>query len=167
MCTLNSANRDRVIKFDGVDLMVTFMNKHPTNEAIQQEACLAINNLCINNGKCSSVDRIGGNKRLQFHIAWQSVALLLSHGHPLSIIKPNSYTLYSVTAFSPDSSVTMFHTPCDSATNRLITKCDTWMCDDRECDRMSVTSCHIHGQLAPFRCFRLTSSHDWNGRRKL
>ena len=61
MCTLNSANRDRVIKFDGVDLMVTFMNKHPTNEAIQQEACLAINNLCINNGKCSSVDRIGGN----------------------------------------------------------------------------------------------------------
>ena len=31
--------------------MVTFMNKHPTNEAIQQEACLAINNLCINNGK--------------------------------------------------------------------------------------------------------------------
>ena len=51
MCTLNSANRDRVIKFDGVDLMVTFMNKHPTNEAIQQEACLAINNLCINNGK--------------------------------------------------------------------------------------------------------------------
>ncbi|XP_063683676.1 putative mediator of RNA polymerase II transcription subunit 26 isoform X2 [Bolinopsis microptera] len=49
MCTLNSSNRDRVIKFDGVDLMVTFMNKHPTNEAIQQEACLAINNLCINN----------------------------------------------------------------------------------------------------------------------
>ena len=53
MCTLNSSNRDRVIKCDGVDLMVTFMNKHPTNEAIQQEACLAINNLCINNGRSS------------------------------------------------------------------------------------------------------------------
>ena len=33
--------------------MVMFMDNHPKNEAIQQEACLAINNLCINNGECT------------------------------------------------------------------------------------------------------------------
>lgn len=55
MCTLNAQNRERVIAAGGVDLMVMFMDNHPKNEAIQQEACLAINNLCINNGKLGNL----------------------------------------------------------------------------------------------------------------
>ena len=50
MCTLSSGNRVRVIEAHGVELLARFMSKHPSNEAVQQEACLAINNLCINNG---------------------------------------------------------------------------------------------------------------------
>ena len=44
--------------------MVTFMTKHPANEAIQQEACLAINNLCINNGEFNIPCFFGCKKRM-------------------------------------------------------------------------------------------------------